>query len=277
MSEPAANPEQTPEQTPEVTSDQPDFAALQAKIDALTASHSQPATPSVDQGLIDKINNIEATLAALGSQAQPASPTPGATTSLFGNVTPAVPKAPAPAADAASFASIIEQTVARAVQPLQEELRLNKQQDQLIAQQQQSFNRAVANFPDLADPNSAAAKAFNQLYDARSDITSMVPDAPELIAEISRGLVSDVVKRDAQLGRAKAQVNPASASTPNSAAPQRQSYLPQASDTEEAGKLIEELTQKGSDPTQGLDSGEMQSLIGLSIAKQVGESVEAKR
>ena len=278
MSEPAN--ENTPDVTPseaEVNQPSPE-SVLQAKLDALTAQQSAaPVQQTVDQGLADKIANIEAAISALGAQSQSASPTPGATSSLFGNVNPTVNKAPAAATDMNSIASIIEQTVQRAVKLAVEASRITKKEQTALSQQHSaSFNRAVASFPDLADPNSQAAQAFDRLWNSRTDITGKLGDAPELIAEITRGLVSDVIKRDAQLGANKAKVDPAAASTPNSAAPQRQSFLPQASDTEEAGNIINELTQKGSDPTQGLSGDEMQSLISLSIAKQVGESVNRK-
>lgn len=88
----------------------------------------------------------------------------------------------------------IDEIVGRAVEgALGKIISANQAKDaeraRLVAAQDQSFERAVATFPQLADPSSEERKLFNQLFDSRSEFNRSI-DGPELAAEVVRGAIS---------------------------------------------------------------------------------------
>lgn len=222
------------------------------------------ALQSGQSELAAALNQINSKLDAVASR--PATPTAAGNPleSILGGQKP---QESTPAVAPTDIASAIKAAVAEAVNPLVEDINATKQQSALSRAQNVSYQRAVAGIPELKDPNSATSQVFAQLIDGRPDLQAL-PDGPELAAQIARGIVaSNKTEVKEQIERKAAAAVDQSQSRPPSAIPRG---LPD--DYEQAGTVVEELTEKGA--TQGLNSNEWKNLVGTALAKGISEQLD---
>jgi hypothetical protein len=100
--------------------------------------------------------------------------------------TPATP----PNSEQLSIDQIVAGAVTKAFNGLVEQAnQRNSEQATLLRQQDSSFDRAAATFPQLRDGTSEERKLFNQLFDSRPELATS-PDGPELAAEIVKGALA---------------------------------------------------------------------------------------
>lgn len=95
---------------------------------------------------------------------------------------------------------IVAAAVAGAMEPIKDELSVMKKSregDLLVTQQQNSFNIAAQQYPDLKDPNSELSKVADQLFKSRGDLANLA-DAPMVISSMAKGILADA--RQVQAG-----------------------------------------------------------------------------
>ncbi len=109
-------------------------------------------------------------------------------------LSPADPTGPAPSGRGVDLGAI-EAAIVRHVKPLADRITQTDAAFQRQSAHQQSWGSAVADFPELAQPGEANA-LFNELY--RTHPLRELPDGPEQIAVMVRGILSESRREQAQ-------------------------------------------------------------------------------
>ena len=165
------------------------------RISQLTARYRQTETER--DALADQVANLSAQFQ--NSQAQIAellrqrAPTPKPKPTEGGLFS-----APAQADDAPAYAPVdarmIREIVAEAIKPLVTDVQVTREQVALRAQHDAALVDAIAEYPELAKPNSEAAEVFRQLYQTHPLRT--LPDAPIHLAMLTRGILADARRQE---------------------------------------------------------------------------------
>ena len=90
----------------------------------------------------------------------------------------------------ADIKNLVAEAVREAVGPISETFEQQRRQQELIAQRRQSLQKALAAFPELADPNSELYQATDQVMRQDRRLHDD-PDAPFRAAMIARGFLSE--------------------------------------------------------------------------------------
>jgi hypothetical protein len=160
-------------------------------------------------------------------------------------------------------AKLISATVQQAIKPLVERAQAADEQTALAASQHSSFQRAVAQSPKLADPNTPLGAAFTQIWDGRPDLQGL-EDGPALAAAIAQG----VLVADTQAAVTTEQRKVAATVTrPNTAGPTAEA-LKQTTDAAKAAELGAQLAEKGA--IRGHTGEEEIQLLELALRQQGG-------
>lgn len=149
-----------------------------------------------NQELGSRLTSLEATIRGLiGGQTAPREPAAGDLSTLATSGTPK----PASTARAQSddMAGLVQDAVSKALQPIYERFAANDKQAALNISHQRSYNEAVNLLPDLIDRESELSKAASRILESRADLLQL-PDAPMLVAQIAKGIISDQRRSDKQ-------------------------------------------------------------------------------
>lgn len=101
---------------------------------------------------------------------------------------PPDPSSVVPSSSGADWRKELAVAVKEAVGPVISGLRQERAVDQLRSAQRQSFERAISEIPDLANPQSDLYRAADQILSSMPKL-QVLPNAPELAAFIARGLI----------------------------------------------------------------------------------------
>lgn len=85
---------------------------------------------------------------------------------------------------------LIATAVAKAVQPLADSIKQDRENDTIKDAQGKSFALAVQQYPDLKDPNSELSQIADKLFNARPDL-AVLADAPMVISSMAKGILAD--------------------------------------------------------------------------------------
>ncbi len=86
--------------------------------------------------------------------------------------------------------AMIQQAVTSALQPITQRLQETDERGVTQSKQQTVFQEVATQFPALRDTNSQEFQVFARIYNERPDLQKL-PDAPRVIAEMTRGILSD--------------------------------------------------------------------------------------
>jgi hypothetical protein len=108
--------------------------------------------------------------------------------------TPSAPTAPwkqqpqgeVPPAQALSM--LVEQAVAKAIQPIAQRTEEDAKLAQLQAAHERSFSEVAEEHPELRDQTSPLRQTFNALFDGRPEIAAL-PDAPAIVTTMALGVL----------------------------------------------------------------------------------------
>jgi hypothetical protein len=210
---------------------------------ASDAERVAAASAAENAQLVSQLGKLEQQIADLAArQAPTASPKP-----------PGDLSAADQPANLDAMAQKITEQVLGAIEPTLAEVKQSKADEQLAAQQQASFNAARQIHPELGDPKSKFYETFEALWNNRPDVQKVV-GAPQLLAEATRGLLSDA--------RAKEQIvkMAAAADTPSGSR-----VVDNPSDAQEVDKALGDLTKVGK--TEGWSNDEFDDYLKLQFHK----------
>jgi hypothetical protein len=88
-----------------------------------------------------------------------------------------------------AMAKQITENVLGVVQPVLQEFKQSKEDEQFFSQQQQAFHEAARNHPELRNTDSDLFKTFEQLW--ANPENRLGARSPLLVAEAAKGLMSD--------------------------------------------------------------------------------------
>lgn len=135
--------------------------------------------------------------------------------------------------------AMIQQAVTSALQPITQKLEASDARVVTQTKQQTVFQEVATQFPALRDTSSQEFQVFARIYNERPDLQAL-PDAPRVIAEMTRGILSDQRTEDRLQGIQKTR-----AST-GPGLPGRPMEAPDIKKLEEAhAALVEKGTTKG--------------------------------
>lgn len=185
------------EPTPAPSEMEQRIAALVSARDSAVTQAEQIAQQN--QLLASRLANLENTITTLAAPRQPASP----------------PKdAGRPATGGDDIVSVVRAIVQEAIDPLVKTVNKTAAESELSKKHSASYQRAVADNPDLQNPESALYRVSQELWAKRPDLTKL-DDAPLVIATMARGIVGAVKAADPAIKVGKQQ---ATATPPASAA-----------------------------------------------------------
>lgn len=162
-----------------------------------------------------------------------------------------VPVADPSAADPKSFQDNVNSAVQQALQPL---LQQNSESAERLKKHQASYAKVAELDPAFSDPQAREKQLFDQIYNARSDI-QILADAPTVVAEMVRGIISTERIDEIQQDLAKSRVS--LPSTAGRGAPQ--------GDPEKVQEAYRQLQAKG-ERTE-LTVKEREDYLNLAVAK----------
>lgn len=122
---------------------------------------------------------------------------------------------------------VVKAAIQEAVAPLYQQIAADRQAAQTRTAHEASFAEVIEDYPDLAKPDSAMRKVFNQLYDSMPELDA-VPHKPQLVATMARGLLADQRKGEQSSAARK---RAAAVHTPTPAAADLNSDVPGLSKT----------------------------------------------
>lgn len=247
--DPDPNSETTPPKTT-TTSGEPK-GTFQDRVNQLTRRASdaeRAASTSVAENaeLKAQMSRLETQIASLSSR-------PAAPASVPGLDITSQPKQ----SSLDEMAKQITESVLGAVQPVLAKVQEDTANTQLAAKQKTSLDAAVRAHPELNDPASDMYKTLVHLWNSRPDLHT-VDGAPELLAEASKGLLSEA--------RANDQVRKlaASAQTPNAAR-----TVDGVDEDTEINDTLKTLTKEGKD--EGWSNDDFEDFLKLKF-KQFGKT-----
>jgi len=139
------------------------------------------AQTQANEALVQKLQNLEQKLESLTSKDASSDPVAALLSSEPAKKTQTL--------SPNDIAQLVQSSVQQAIAPIAEQVQTNREQQQLAAQQRASFEKAAASEPGLNE-DGPLWDAFQQIWDGRPDLQSL-PDAPQLVATMAKGVLSD--------------------------------------------------------------------------------------
>lgn len=250
-------------------------AAIQQRIDQLTkarrdAERHAEETGKTNEALLQqvaassqKISNLESQIQALSAGA--GSKGADSFEDLFSSG--GTKKSALPSSQGAG--DVIREIIRQELAPVTDQFKAAQAQQQLAEQQKASFNQASQNFPELRDGNSDAFKVFSQIWDSREDIRSFA-DGPQLVAEISRGILSG-----ARSAEKKSDESKTAANVFRTSGTQRVQTGAGEADLGQMKKLMGDLQKAGEDGK--LQSNDMDAYLNLALNIAHEEAQQQRR
>ncbi len=163
---------------------------------------------------------------------------------------------PAPLSDTGNFDSKMAAAVKEAIAPITKRIADDDARVELQQKQAAVLQQVAEQMPSLRDPNSEEYLLFQRLYNGRPDIQQLV-DAPRIVAEMTRGLLSDKRAESHFFDMAKSR-----ASAVPSMGPGR---TPTADEAALINTKFEALVDKGK--TEGFNDDDLGNYLHLKAAK----------
>ena len=251
-------PQADPGPAAETPSQEPQGSALQTRIDRLTrqrydAERTAQAAVAQNESLVLKLAELTDKVERLSASQSVASP------SAFDRALAAPQAASSKNGQPTDIAALVQNAVQTALRPLQED----RQQQELLGLQQNSFHQGATLLPEMLQANSAAQQLFNQLWEGSPGLQKE-PNGPEKVIAMVKGLLATTAS-PAQLSHAQTVIRKTAASAP---APGQNTFRAAVAPNQKAlnEQKIEELVAKGS-TLQGLTDDEWTQLVGLKLGR----------
>jgi hypothetical protein len=201
------------------------------------------ATQQENTELKNMILNLTSTVEGLKQSAPTANP-------------PSDPFSSSAAPPAGGFDAQMTAAIERALSPITKRLEADDAQEALRQKQAAVFQEVAAKMPALRDQTSEDYQLFEKLYNARADL-QLIADAPRIVAEMTRGILSDQRAENRVFDEAKARASSVPGLGPSRA--------PAPTDAAQVNEAFDGLMKKGI--TEGFTDDDLGAYLNLKASK----------
>lgn len=158
--------------------------------------------------------------------------------------------------DPGSFDTQMKAAIESALSPITKRIADDDARVELQQKQAAVLQEVASTMPELRDPTSAEHQLFTKLYNGRPDIQKL-PDAPRIVAEMTRGLMADKRVENHTFDVAKSRASAVPSMGPSRA--------PTADEANQINEKFDALVAKGT--TDGFTDDDMGNYLHLKAAK----------